>query len=235
MRMMVLCGVLVLGCAGLLGPGAFPELAPLVEADVRSDCADGNSAACDAIAEAGDAASTEAEHLALYDLYLQACPAGSTRSCDRLGQNHVYGTLPDPTPEQSYEALATACRGFDGGACYYAGSILAEGRLGEKDEPRAFEMFRTGCAQEHPLCCSWVGLMYQHGRGVEADPDLAFTLFKKGCALGEENVGCFNEAYILTGLPEAQQDRARILALFQRSCDAGNALSCENLEILQQP
>jgi TPR repeat protein len=228
----ILFSAMLLACSGLLGEGPWQELEQIAERSVRAGCADGDMSACDAIASRATSATTDEQFLALYDLFLFACPAGSQMSCAELGSGHVYGSRPNPDPEQTQAVLVTACRDRNGQACHLAGATLAEGRLGFVDEPGAAELLRTGCAVEHPDCCSWLGLMYEFGRGTEKDREQAFYYFKKGCELGEDQTGCFNEALRRN---ERGEDLETIITLFQRSCLAGNTLGCDNARVLREP
>ena len=200
-----------------------------------NDCEGGSGSACIAVADRLEALTerSEAQDVALYELYVEACALGEPEGCQRLGSGYVYGPRENRAPQRAHWILVNACDRGDSYACYIAGFTLVEGGLGEADEAGALPLLNKGCDLDHANCCGQVGLMHEFGVGTPLDRGAAYPYFEKACQLGEAQVGCFNAAMHLSERPDEELDVPRVIELFQRSCDAGNQLGCDNVQIIQ--
>jgi uncharacterized protein len=220
------CAARLRAAAGAEEP-AQTEHAPAVEPDPQA----GKDLAADELESLRSP--SEAQQVALYEVYLGSCSRGEANACARLTKLYVRGERDNRSPERAQQALVSGCGAGNANACYIAGFTLIEGSLGEVDEAGGMPLLDTGCTLEHGHCCAMLGLMHEFGRGTPENPAAAFPYFERACELGEANVGCFNVALHLTQVPDDELDLPRILDLFDRSCRAGTVQACENREIVE--
>ena len=99
----------------------------------------------------------------------------------------------------------------------------------DPQDPRLPDLIALGSVASAPFAASRLGLLYRDGHGgLAADPARSRALNAQSCAAFPDPgalAGCNNLAAAL----QEPAGRSLAAALFQRNCDAGFGLSCENL------
>lgn len=181
---------------------------------------------------AGDAGSSASQADRLAEQCTSTSP-GAALACDQLGDAYAKGTLglaaDLPRAAQLY---GKSCdRGFELG-CYNLAALLAAGRGVPRDRARAAELFDRACASDFPVACYELGNLYRAGDETSPpSPVRATEAYRRGCdgvSSGavlscRELAGCYRDG---AGVP---QDGSRAIALYERACNEGYSLACDDL------
>jgi len=175
-------------------------------------------------------------------LYERACELGSSRSClvTAVMIEDARGVKRDAAKAQKYrqrsEALdraipksatpaaevtmaESACRkGQDAPRC-----VIAATSVQETDAVKAEELFRIGCAADKSTCGLWGFAVDRYRRD---DASRGSRILEQGC-VENSPAACMvlGELHHL-GFRSVQRNETRASELYQRACDASDALAC---------
>ena len=156
----------------------------------------------------------------------QACVAGEAASCLSLGIRYERGD--EGVPHDHDKALALyekACVLDNASGCYAQALML----MYDKNDPiRAHLMLEHTCRSNHGPSCVMLGDLHRDGRLLRKNEEEAAKLYRQACDAGYTN-GC--NAYIelvWTGT-RLLTDLAEFSQYLAKTCESGNAMSCEEL------
>lgn len=228
----------------------------------KTMCAEGDGAACTALARAhdddlvllrqacdlGDADGCYRLALKLGNTkegaaaYEQACDAGNPLACTNLGWMMQNGEGMRVDLAGAFRLYQRGCDGTACGmhndlGCVNLGRLYRDGIGVKEDAQRAVTLFRDVCergAGESPHACSLAGTTGLFGKNIEHDVPRSLALLEKGCN-GGDAWGCFNlGALYETADGGVQKDIARAAGYYRRACDGGDAEACQRLGALQK-
>jgi TPR repeat protein len=200
-------------------------LALLALVVISPGCRSRSSAAGD-----GRSSASEADRLAAQ---CNSTHPGARLACDQLGDAYAKGTqglaVDLPRAAQLYGKSCDA--GFELG-CHNLAKLVVEGRGVPRDRARAAELFSRACNSDFPVACYELGGLYLAGDdATPPSPLRAVEAYRRGCdgvSSGavlscRELAGCYRDG---AGVP---QDGSRAIALYERACNGGYSLACDDL------
>jgi TPR repeat protein len=192
---------------------------------ISSGCRSRSSAAGD-----GRASASEADRLAAQ---CSSTHPGARLACDQLGGAYAKGTLGVAVDlPRAAQLYGKACDdGFELG-CFNLAKLVVEGRGVPRDRARAAELFDHACASDFLVACYELGNLYRAGDETSpSSPIRAAEAYRRGCdAVGSgavlscrELAGCYRDG------AGVGQDGSRAIALYERACNGGYSLACDDL------
>ena len=117
--------------------------------------------------------------------------------------------------------------------CYAAGFININAYSQNSSEAKSFEQFSKACDAGDMDGCKSLGDIYENGQaGQETDYKKAMKFYEKACALSYDK-GCNNLAIMYAEGKGVKADNAKAKELFEKSCEKGLKIACENAEFLK--
>lgn len=238
----IVLGVSVLAVAGLafLGAGALGaskdreqcRASPNDEACVRA-CARGDGFGCAQSGRKGIVSRDASVVARSVGLLRDACARGHDEACGTLGQALAFpvGAGLARDPKGAVENLEKSCN--SGHMCALAGSLRELGFAGFAKDGAAY--FGASCKKpptsaEGRLDCAWA-----IAHDLEGPPNGKVS--PRLVAIGELDLrgACSEEAGDICGLVwlDKKATPAEVLSAYERGCDAGSALACNNLGALR--
>lgn len=158
------------------------------------------------------------------------CEAGDASACHSLGHAIEEG---GGDPARAFRAFERSCEGdaeaTAGEACVDVAEALMKGEAGPKDDIGATSYFLEACRAGDGLGCYNGALRKREGVGTDASFAVAAQLFGRGCEL-DSALACRYLAYLHhDGEDGVEADHDRAEALYQKSCDLGQAAGCLDL------
>jgi TPR repeat protein len=195
------------------------------------------SGACAAVAPAPDPGPGAGER-AEDDLAVR-CARGYPVACRELGRAHLLGQGAAQDDRLAAALITKACEIGDGPGCGDLGVLSAIGRGVPQDDVRAEALSRRACEGGVALACSNLGVLTAEGvhrpepRAEELGDAATRTVqrFRTACEAGAPE-GCLDLGAVLAAGRLVARDVAGATRALRRACDAGQALGCHRLALL---
>ena len=165
-------------------------------------------------------------------LMSKACSQGDAYDCWRQGAFFEAGELLEfRSPSRAYEAYKRGCNLASGPACAALAAMYLGGRGIPDDAAAAGEILTRTCGAGDPAGCGELGALYANGQGIARDANKAKVLLEQGC---NDDTFVADACTALAGLYESGEggvgkDRARAVALYEKSCKAKDVRACTHL------
>lgn len=112
----------------------------------------------------------------------QACDAGNSEGCVRLGSLYFKGRGVDRDWDKAQALYKKACDARDLRGCNnLASTIYKNDKESADGVRRALEIYEYACKKGLGLSCYNLGEHYESGRGVQRDEARALALYKDAC------------------------------------------------------
>ncbi len=187
--------------------------------NVLNDRCDDNSAAdCLTLAKALDAGKVIAQDEARAGItFARACDSGVQDGCASL-----IGFM----KKGGNNALAAACSGGNGAACFVLGSLTSGGAGVPENPNSAFELFQESCELGWWRACGRLGVSYLVGQGTPVNPGLAIANFEKGCQ-GQNAASCLQAAQFYQSDKWGFKIEALARQRLEQACKLGLQTACQ--------
>jgi len=155
------------------------------------------------------------------------CDAGDMGQCNDLGFDFDHGRGVAEDEARALELYELACNGGDGMGCSNAGILFNNPDGAAFDRAKALARFEDGCRLDNGKAC-FNGALNIIKHTENPDFTRARELASKGCDLGSVDA-CNSYGVLLVNGQGGPADRAGALAMFEKACDAGEPVACDNV------
>ncbi len=158
--------------------------------------------------------------------FLRGCEAGAPVGCLNVSVAYSEGRGVPKDPAQAYSFADRACAAGVPAGCVRTALARVAGEGVAKDVKTGLAQLDGLCAGREPLACQTLAKLYATGMGtdVTADPLRVREYSKKACDLGAKQSCQVDQ--LLGQVDNGDNTAAQANALFQKRCDAGDAVAC---------
>ncbi|HEY1559079.1 MAG TPA: tetratricopeptide repeat protein [Kofleriaceae bacterium] len=166
--------------------------------------------------------------------FQKGCDLGELDACSELARDFLDGNGVAKDVARAKAMFEKACDAKGGMGCFNLGIIFETGNGVPKDAARGTELYAKACDIDNQpdlaRACELAGNRIQLGIGVKPDPARAVSYLTAAC--DREAARCFYLGLAFDDGDGVAKDPVKARELYGKSCDAGNADSCNNLGVL---
>ena len=171
----------------------------------------------------------EPDKLRGVELWRRACELGHGTACVKTAESYVEGTIGIKNGDLAFAYAKWGCEQKDEGACALWKRLGGKPRLLSAPAGSEIAVLINACEQQNDArACFAVGERFDKGDGTEINKEKAAASYRFACQKGDVR-GCHNLGVMMINAEGIPLDRNGGLLLLDKSCDAGQRPSCEQM------
>jgi TPR repeat protein len=162
----------------------------------------------------------------------KACEGNDKAGCTSLGFALRDAAAGFTNLPKAVALFTKACELDDPPACDALGYAFSHGQGADKDLSRALALYTKACDLGQGSGCFNAGQMHGEASGVPEDLKLAASFYRRGCDL-DDATACTQLGFMFVkGQGGLAKNEGTAGVLFERACNAGEQIACDNLRVL---
>lgn len=163
------------------------------------------------------------------ELWRRGCELGDGVACRKTAESYVEGTVGIKNGDLAYAYAKQGCEQRDESSCAMWKRLGGKPRVLTAPAGSEIAVLIQACEQQNDArACFAVGERFDKGDGTDVNKEKAAASYRFACQKGDMR-GCHNLGVMLINAEGIPADRPNGLILLNKSCEAGQRASCDQM------